>query len=120
MSDTGSTRAARACMAWARPIAAIAGDGRIVRHVLRLERGDLQPLIGQGPAEAGNDERLPDIGAVPAALKRAPWDHHSPSTIWAKEPMTRPLRVPMGGSSRPSLSVAAKSGAPSCSAERRA
>jgi hypothetical protein len=44
-------------------LAAIAGDGRIVRHVLRLERGDLQPLIGQGPAEAGNDERLPDIGA---------------------------------------------------------
>ena len=44
-------------------LAAIGGDGGIVRHVLRLERRDPQAAIGEGAAEAGDDQRLADIGA---------------------------------------------------------
>ncbi len=44
-------------------LAAIAGDGGIVGHVLRLEGHDLQPAIGEGAAEAGGDQGFADIGA---------------------------------------------------------
>ena len=39
------------------------GRGGVVRHVLRLERPHLQAAIREEPAQAGDDQRLPDIGA---------------------------------------------------------
>ena len=44
-------------------LAAIGGDGGVVAHVLRLERRDAQPAIGEGAAEPGDDQRLADVGA---------------------------------------------------------
>ena len=44
-------------------LAAIAGDGGIVGHVLRLEGHDFQSAIGEGPAEAGGDQGFAHVGA---------------------------------------------------------
>ncbi len=63
MCTEGATRAARACSICARPISPPSRDAGIVRHVLRLERRHLQPAIGEGAAEPGNDQRLADIRA---------------------------------------------------------
>ena len=35
---------------------AVAGDGSVVGHVLRLEGRDLQPAPGKGPAQPGRDQ----------------------------------------------------------------
>src|SRR5262249_3005938 len=39
-------------------LAAVGGDRGIVRHILRLERTDGEPAIGEGAREPGNDGRL--------------------------------------------------------------
>jgi hypothetical protein len=44
-------------------LAAVGGDGGVVRHVLRLERTHAQAALGQGARQAGHDQRLADIGA---------------------------------------------------------
>ena len=44
-------------------LAAVGGDGGVVRHVLRLERRDPQAAIGEGAAQPGDQQRLADIGA---------------------------------------------------------
>ena len=45
------------------PDLAVSGGGGVVRHVLWLERPDLQPAIGEQPAQPRDDQRLADIGA---------------------------------------------------------
>ena len=44
-------------------LAAVGGDGGVVGHVLRLERGDGEAAGAGGAAEAGDEERLADAGA---------------------------------------------------------
>ena len=43
-------------------LAAVDGDGRVVRHVLRLEGAYRHAAIGEKTAEAGSDQRVADIG----------------------------------------------------------
>ncbi len=43
-------------------LAAIAGDGGIVGHVLRLEGHHFQSALGEGPAEAGGDQGFSHVG----------------------------------------------------------
>ncbi len=43
-------------------LAAIGGDGGVVRHVLRLERRDAQAAIGEGAAKPRHQQRLADVG----------------------------------------------------------
>ena len=56
-------RGARLQRLGAADLAAVGGDRGIVRHVLRLERAHLEPAVGESAAEAGDDQRLADIGA---------------------------------------------------------
>jgi len=49
---------------------AFLGDGRIVRHVLRLERGDPEAAAAGDPAEPGDKERLADVRARPLDHQR--------------------------------------------------
>ena len=44
-------------------LAAVGGDGGVVRHVLRLERAHAEAAVGEGAGEAGDDQRLADVGA---------------------------------------------------------
>ena len=44
-------------------LAAGGGDGGVVGHVLRLERADAEAAVGEGAGEAGDDQRLADVGA---------------------------------------------------------
>jgi hypothetical protein len=44
-------------------LAAILGDGGVVRHVLRLERPHLQPAADERARQPGDDQRLADVGA---------------------------------------------------------
>ena len=60
-------------------LAAIVGDRGIVRHVLRLERPDDEPAIGERATQAGDQHRLADV-------RPRPLQHHSahampPATI---------------------------------------
>ena len=52
-------------------LAAVGGDGRVERHVLRLEGRDAQPRPAEEPAEPGDDEALPH-------RRRGPLDHQRP------------------------------------------
>ncbi len=62
--DRGSDpRGARLQHLRAADLAAIGCDAGVVRHVLRLERGDAQPAVGKGAAKPGHDQRLADVGA---------------------------------------------------------
>jgi hypothetical protein len=49
---------------------AVAGDERVQRHVLRLERGDPHPLPGQPAAQAGSDHALARIRGRACYQKR--------------------------------------------------
>ena len=81
MAASGSTPAAAACSAWARPISApLARDGRVVGHVLGLERRDPDPGAGQPPADAGRHDALAGVGRRPAHEQRAP---HRADTLLA-------------------------------------
>ena len=73
LSSTGLKRTspasphAAACMAWARPISpprAVRADhdGRVVRHVLRLERCDVHAPAMQPTADAGGQNALAGVG----------------------------------------------------------
>ena len=42
-------------------LASARARGRVVRHVLRLERSDADPAPPRRPAEPGHDHRLPDV-----------------------------------------------------------
>ena len=43
-------------------LAAVGGDGGVVRHVLRLERADAEAAEGEGAGEAGDDQGFADVG----------------------------------------------------------
>ena len=57
-------------------LAAIGGDGRVVRHVLRLERPDFEAALAEGAGKPRDDDGLAYIGAGPGKHDRA----HEPST----------------------------------------
>ncbi len=44
-------------------LAAVRGDGGVVRHVLRLERAHPQAPVGEGARQPRHDQRLADVGA---------------------------------------------------------
>ena len=56
-------RGARLHRLGAADLAAVDGDRRVVRHVLRLERRDLQPAPHQRPSQSCDQRRLAGIGA---------------------------------------------------------
>ena len=73
MAASGSTPAAAACSAWARPISApLARDRRVVGHVLGLERRHPDAGAGQPPADAGRHDALAGVRRRPAHEQRAP------------------------------------------------
>jgi hypothetical protein len=59
-------------------LATVGGDGGVVRHVLRLERSDRQPAIGEGAAQARDEHRLADVRAGPLEHQSA---HASPPAM---------------------------------------
>ena len=63
MCTEDGTRAASDCSHCPADLAAVGGDGGIVRHVLRLEGTHLQPPIGGDAAEPGHQYRFSDIRA---------------------------------------------------------
>src|SRR6202011_3820462 len=52
-------------------LAAIGGDHRVVRHVLRLERPHLEAAPGEAAREARDQQRFADIGAGALQHQRA-------------------------------------------------
>ncbi len=62
-------------------LAAIGGDGGVVRHVLRLEGADLHSPVGQGAGKAGDDEGLAHIGA--GAHQHDGTGHAASQMTWA-------------------------------------
>ena len=73
MAASGSTPAAAACSAWARPISAPPGvTAELLRHVLGLERRDAHAGAGQPSADAGRHDALAGVGRRPAYEQRAP------------------------------------------------
>jgi hypothetical protein len=66
-------------------LAAVGGDGGVVRHVLRLERPNIEAAAGIRAGQPGRDQRLTDVGAGalqhqssgdPAPGWRPPGDAH--------------------------------------------
>ena len=70
---SGSTPAAAACIAWARPISAPSGvTTELLRHVLRLERRHPDAAAGQPATQPGGDHALAGVGGGPGDEQRAP------------------------------------------------
>ena len=46
-------------------LAAVGGDGRVVRHVLRFERNDAQTPVGHQAAQPSDDQRFADVRSGP-------------------------------------------------------
>jgi hypothetical protein len=62
MSTVGAMPAASACAGLrAADLAAVVGDGGVVRHVLRLERRHAQPRAREDAAERGDEGRLAGV-----------------------------------------------------------
>ena len=51
-------------------LAAVAGDVRVERHVLRLERGDPEAVLEEDPAERGGEDALARVRAGPLEHER--------------------------------------------------
>ena len=68
-------------------LAAIGGDGGVVRHVLRLERTHAKPAPGEGAREPGDDQRFADVGA--GALDHQGAGHAAASGMTKEEPFAR-------------------------------
>ena len=66
-------------------LAAVGGHRGVVAHVLRLERRDAQPAIGEGAAEAGDDQRLADVRAGSHEHESA--SHGARSSGWRRDPV---------------------------------
>ena len=60
-------------------LAAVGGDGGVVGHVLRLERGDAEAADGDGAAEAGDEEGFADVGAGALEHQGGGWGGHAAS-----------------------------------------
>ena len=89
--------------------AAVAGDGCIVRHVLRLERHNAQATIGEGARQSRDDQRFADVG--PRALNHQRAAHEARKRITASASWTTGAS-PCGGraiitTGRPSSRAAA-------------
>ena len=72
----GGDRLGRLCAA---DLAAVRGDGGVVRHVLWLKGADVETAIGKGAAEPGDEHRLADVRA--RALKHQRTHNSTPVTI---------------------------------------
>ena len=60
--SAAGARLKRLCAA---DLSAILGYGRVVRHVLRLERTNRKAAIGKGARQSGDDDRFADVGPRP-------------------------------------------------------
>ena len=118
MWTIGSRRAARACKAWARPISPPSTvTAALFDMFCGLNGPTFRPAIGEGAAEAGDDQRLADIGA--RALEHQGACHRLSLAIDDMGIGTHDPAVsgcPWAADPRPSLSAAAKSGSPRAAA----
>ena len=84
--DAGATPRCACLLACAGPISPPPrrGDRRVVGHVLRLERCDLEHPCGQQPAQAGDHQGFP-------ALRTRPRDQYGPPVFFAEQTQKLPL-----------------------------